>query len=649
MIEFSVGVNLAWQIAANEAARANCEYIEKEHLMIGLCSLEKLLSSNTTLQSLDVGTLNKLHQETAIITQLFRENGIEPRLVRRHLRERIGISTYKRTERVIHRSVICRAVFHRASLFASVASNVEVRCIHLLAAILEEPGEDIASALTGLGLTIEKLVDAVNRVTIGETALPPEGHPNSSNSGPIKKTDLDLLCRYGRDLTALAREGKLAPVIGRREEMLQVVRTLGRRRKNNPVLIGEAGVGKSAIVEGLAQRIAAGKSLPGKRIVELNLAGLIAGTKYRGEFEERLTDLIHELRAHTEVIVFLDEIHTLVGAGQTTGSLDAGNILKPALARGEIACIGATTIAEYRKHIEKDTALERRFQPVRVNEPSPEETLAILQGLLQKFGEHYGITIEPEALQAAINLSIRYITDRQLPDKAVDVLDDACALVKTPTLTVRAGEDHGQLCPPALVTKETVAEVISNWRGIPVAKLTETQASRLMHLEEVLRQRVIGQERAIQLVSARIRRARVGLADECRPLGVFLFLGPTGVGKTELAKAVAEALFDSENELIRLDMSEYQEKHAVSKLIGAPPGYVGYEEEGQLTRELRSKPYCVVLLDEAEKAHPEIWDLFLQVFENGRLTDSKGCTIVARHAIFIMTSNLVLSHSEIDG
>jgi ATP-dependent Clp protease ATP-binding subunit ClpC len=432
------------------------------------------------------------------------------------------------------------------------------------------------------------------------------------------------------------------PIEGRRDEMLQMVRTLSRKTKNNPVLIGEAGVGKTAIVEGLAQRIAKGKNLIGKRIIELNIASLVGGTKYRGEFEERLNRVIEEAKQHPEVILFLDEIHNLVGTGRAEGSMDAANILKPALARGEISCIGATTIAEYRKYIEKDAALERRFQPVMINEPSPEEAVRILLKLKSKFEGHHKVTITEEAIVCAVELSVRYLPYRQLPDKAVDIIDEACASVQVPQLSMVQGIEPGEVekSGGGAVDEKEVAEVISKLTGIPVSKLTEKDVDKLLNLEKYLKERVKGQDEAVKTVANKIRLARTGMRDKNRPLSVFLFLGPTGIGKTLLAKTIADVLFGSEKEMIRFDMSEYMEKHTVSKLIGAPPGYVGYEEEGQLTSKLRSKPYSVVLLDEVEKAHPDVWNVFLQLFDEGRLTDSKGRTIDGRNAIFIMTSNL---------
>lgn len=466
---------------------------------------------------------------------------------------------------------------------------------------------------------------------------------------PERLPPTPLLNRLGRDLVALAREGKLDPLIGRKDEVRRVMQILTRRTKNNPLILGEAGVGKTAIVAGLAQRIAQGqvpKLLENKKIIEINVASLLAGTKHRGEFEERLEKLLEEVKSAPDVIVFIDEIHTIVGAGDSKGALDIGNIFKPVLARGEFPLIGATTTDEYRKHMADDTALDRRFQPVLVAEPAEEETLEILNGLKEKFEKHHGVTLPRETLRAAVKLSVRYLTERHLPDKALDLIDEAASKVKMQGATqggVRQGEESGS---GALVevTPEAVAEVVSSWTGVPVAKLSEDESRKLIGMEEYLKTRVIGQEEATEKVAKTIKMVRVGLGAPGRPGGVFLFLGPTGVGKTELAKTLAEFLFGSEKMMIRIDMSEYMEKHTVSRLIGAPPGYIGHEEEGQLTKAVRDHPYSVILFDEVEKAHPEVFDLFLQVFEDGRLTDSKGRTVNFTNAVIIMTSNIGSQH-----
>ncbi|MGB9662867.1 MAG: ATP-dependent Clp protease ATP-binding subunit, partial [Moorellaceae bacterium] len=480
------------------------------------------------------------------------------------------------------------------------------------------------------------------------------------------------------------------PVIGREKEIERVIQILSRRTKNNPVLIGDPGVGKTAIVEGLAQRIEQGQVpeiLRGKRVVALDMAGMVAGTKYRGEFEERFRRVLEEIKAAGNIVLFIDELHTLIGAGAAEGAIDAANILKPALARGELQTIGATTIDEYRKHIEKDAALERRFQPVMVNEPTVEETIAILKGLRDRYEAHHGVKITDEALEVAAKLSDRYITDRYLPDKAIDLIDEAASRVRLTLYTApkdvkelearleevqkeKEAAVHAQEFEKAaqlrdeerklkeelearkavwekekgleksVVTAEDIAYIVSSWTGIPVAQLAQEETERLLRLEEILHQRVIGQDEAVRAVARAIRRARAGLKDPKRPIGSFIFLGPTGVGKTELARALAEALFGDEEAMIRLDMSEYMEKHTVSRLVGAPPGYVGYEEAGQLTEAVRRKPYSVVLFDEVEKAHPDVFNILLQVLEDGRLTDAKGRTVDFRNTVIIMTSNV---------
>ncbi len=506
----------------------------------------------------------------------------------------------------------------------------------------------------------------------------------------VKQVPTPNIDRYSRDLTALAREKKLDPVVGREREIDRVIQILSRRRKNNPVLIGEPGVGKTSIVEGLAQRIAEGKvpeTLQNKRIVALDLAALVAGTKYRGQFEERLKNILKELEKAPYIILFIDELHTLVGAGAAEGSMDASNMLKPALARGEIQLIGATTLDEYRKYIEKDGALERRFQPVLVEPPSPEDTIEILKGLKHKFEEFHGVEYTDDAIEKAVEYSVKYITDRQLPDKAVDLIDEAGAWVRIKEMelppeikeleeeiekleeekdkaakeqdyekaasirdkelslraryeTLKAEWKNQKKENKPKVTADDIALVVSKWTGIPVTRLTETQAEKLLHIEEELHKRVVDQDEAIKAIAKAIRRNSVGLKGRHRPIGVFLFLGPTGVGKTETAKALAEYLFGTEEALIRFDMSEYMEKHAVSRLIGAPPGYVGYEEGGQLTEAVRRRPYSVILFDEIEKAHPDVFNIFLQIFDDGRLTDSLGRVVDFSNTIIIMTSNL---------
>jgi ATP-dependent Clp protease ATP-binding subunit ClpC len=548
---------------------------------------------------------------------------------------------------------------------------------HLLLGLIDEKEGVAAKILKEKGVSRDKLISNLEK--------------KERKVKERKYTKTPTLDQFSRDLTQLAKEGKLDPVIGREKEIARTLRILSRRTKNNPVLIGEPGVGKTAIVEGIAQRIVQGKvpdALKNKRVVSLDLPGIIAGTKYRGEFEERLKKIIDEIReAQGEIIVFIDELHTVVGAGGAEGAVDASNILKPALARGELQCIGATTINEYRKYIEKDPALERRFQPVLVSEPTVEETIEILKGLRDKYEAHHGVKITDDAIVQAAVLSDKYITDRFLPDKAIDLIDEAASKVKfdekkEPTELKKLEEElkkvirekeakikaedyekaaklkkieedlkkkieeekkkwdkeSGSKVP--VVTGEDVAQIVSEWTGIPVTKLVEEEISKLKRMEDHLHKRIVGQEEAIKAVSEAIRRARAGLKDPNKPIGSFLFLGPTGVGKTELAKTLAEFLFGDENAMIRFDMSEYMEKHAVSKLIGAPPGYVGYEEGGQLTEAVRRRPYSVILLDEIEKAHPDVFNILLQILDDGRLTDSKGRTVDFKNTIIIMTSNI---------
>ncbi|NUR70535.1 MAG: ATP-dependent Clp protease ATP-binding subunit [Hamadaea sp.] len=543
---------------------------------------------------------------------------------------------------------------------------------HILLALTFNKEAEAGRLLAARGVTVEKLQQA---------AVERTASAQQQTSSPTPTVD-----KYGRDLTAAAQAGEIDPVVGRANEIEQCVEILSRRTKNNPVLIGEAGVGKTAIVEGLAQRIADGdvpRTLRGKRVVQLDLTGLVAGTRYRGDFEERLKNLIDEVRAHSdELIIFIDEVHTVVGAGQGEGSADAANMLKPALARGELHVVGATTLDEYRKYIEKDPALERRFQPILVPEPTVEDTIEILRGLRDRYEAHHGVRFTDDALIAAAELSDRYLADRFLPDKAIDLIDQAGARVQLrshggtadvrdlETRLEQLGRDKDQAVAGEQferaselrdeiaaireeiaqastdrtrvpeVRPEDIAEIVARATGIPARQLTEEEKHRLSHLEERLHERLIGQDEAVRAVAQAIRRSRTGLGDPNRPIGSFLFLGPTGVGKTELARALAEAMFGSQDRMIRLDMSEYQERHTVSRLVGAPPGYVGYDEAGQLTEAVRRRPYSVVLLDEIEKAHPDVFNLLLQVLDDGRLTDSQGRTVSFKNTVLIMTSNL---------
>jgi ATP-dependent Clp protease ATP-binding subunit ClpC len=546
---------------------------------------------------------------------------------------------------------------------------------HVLLALAADEESDAGRLLRRFGLSHTKLRGAVVR-----------GVDSSTGAAREQESSTPTLDEYSRDLTQMAKEGKLDPVIGRAEEVETTIEILSRRTKNNPVLIGDPGVGKTAIVEGIAQRIVndeVPETLTGRKVLALDLSGMVAGTKYRGEFEERLKKVVDEIREHPEEqIVFIDELHTVVGAGAAEGSIDASNMLKPALARGELRCIGATTVDEYRKNIEKDAALERRFQPVLVSEPTVEDAIQILFGLRDRYEAHHRVKISDEAIIGAAELSDRYIADRFLPDKAIDLMDQAAARVrlrsKTKPQDTKALEDEirylnrekdqaisaedfgraqelknriGELRdelktardgrrPAAEVTAEDIAEVVSRATGIPVSQLTEEERERLLRLEEQLHERVVGQEEAVEVVAESIRRARAGLSDPNRPIGSFLFLGPTGVGKTELARTLAEALFGDEAAMVRIDMSEFQERHTVSRLVGAPPGYVGYEEAGQLTESVRRRPYSVLLLDEIEKAHADVFNILLQILDDGRLTDSQGRTVDFKNTVIIMTSNL---------
>lgn len=550
---------------------------------------------------------------------------------------------------------------------------------HLFLAILTERSTPAARLLNGAGITKERAMDAINQLRGGQRVTDPQA-----------ETRYKTLEKYSRDLTQMAREAKLDPVIGRDAEILRVIQILSRRTKNNPVLIGEAGVGKTAIVEGLAQKIATNdvpEILGGKKVISLDLSAMIAGSRFRGEFEERLKATIEEIqKAEGEIILFIDELHTVVGAGAAQGAMDASNMLKPALARGELQTVGATTLDEYRKHIEKDSALERRFAPVYVEEPGEEDTVLMLQGLRDRYEAHHKVSFSNEALEAAVKLSMRYVTDRRLPDKAIDLMDEAAAKLRValyslpPELRAKKSEldrlsaeeeqagverDYeraaqkkaerlrleeeykqekekweGEHELDEVVDVDDIADVVAQWTGIPVNQMMETEAEKLLQMEDRLHERLIGQNEAIAAVADAIRRARSGLKDPKRPIGSFVFIGPSGVGKTELAKSLAEFMFDDEDALVRIDMSEYREQHTASRLFGAPPGYVGYEEGGQLTEAVRRRPYRVILFDEIEKAHPEVWNSLLQILDDGRLTDGQGRVVDFRNTVLIMTSNL---------
>ena len=637
-------------------------YIGTEHILVGL-----------------------LKEDTGVAAKVLADNGVETGQVMDMIRDLIafenGVAVKDREGYSPRAARILEEAHHQAARFGQKQTGTE----HLLLALIKE-GENVAVRLLNtLGANVQKIyVDTL--IAIGQ-----DGNLYKEDLGKKgdRKAKQSTLEQYSRDLTALAREGKLDPVVGRNEEIRRVIQILSRRTKNNPCLVGEPGVGKTAVVEGLAARIVAGDvpfTVQNKRVLTLDLSGMVAGSKYRGEFEERIKKVLKEVTEDGNIILFLDELHTIIGAGGAEGAIDASNIMKPSLARGEIQLIGATTIAEYRKYIEKDAALERRFQPVTVEEPTEEEAVRILEGIKGKYEAHHHVTITPEAVEAAVRLSSRYINDRNLPDKAIDLIDEAAASARLHAMdapdkakeisdkireldwemekAIRV-EAFAQMAEikkkqDALVKKQErllkkrekreeentlsigeneIAEVVAQWTKIPVQKLAEKESERLLKLEKTLHKRVIGQEEAVTAVAKAIRRGRVGLKDPNRPIGSFLFLGPTGVGKTELSKALAEAMFGSEDAMIRVDMSEDMEGHSVSKMIGSPPGYVGFEEGGQLSEKVRRNPYSVVLFDEIEKAHPDVFNVLLQVLDDGHITDSKGRKVSFKNTVLIMTSN----------
>lgn len=653
---YTDGVKNAWKFAAEEAVKFGSEYVGTEHLLLGIAH-EKDTAGGRILNSLGVT------META-----------EPLL-----QQGYGGSFFGRQE--VYIAPRTKRVMEMAVEEANELGNHYVGTEHVLLALIREGGGMAVRILQHLGVTQENLQKAF------ESVLSEEKGKDGKAAG------LGDLADFAVDLNERAKQGKIDPVIGRKEEISRVIQILSRRSKNNPVLIGEPGVGKTAIAEGLAQRIVDNdvpEILKNCHVISLNMSSVVAGTQYRGQFEERLKKVIDEVKKHQDWILFVDEIHTLVGAGATEGSMDAANIMKPALARGELRCIGATTLKEYKKYIEKDAALERRFQPVKVGEPTVEETIEILNGLRDRYEAFHKAKITDEAIRLAAELSDRYITDRFLPDKAIDVVDEAAAKVRMEASSTPEGlrkkeeelanvlkekeaavssqdfekaaiyRDQAKKLTEEVdglkknwkgadqehltVTAEDVAEVVSKWTGVPVQNLKKSDSERLLHLEEELHKRVIGQEEAVHAVAKAIRRARAGMKDPRRPIGSFLFLGSTGVGKTELAKALAECLFGSDKSLIRFDMSEYMEKHEVSRLVGAPPGYVGYEEGGQLTDQVRRNPYSVILFDEVEKAHADFFNILLQVLDDGRLTDGQGRTVDFTNCVIIMTSNLGSMH-----
>lgn len=582
----------------------------------------------------------------------------------------------------------CKNIIENAMLQARDMGHSYVGTEHLLISVIKEGSSAATAVMTRLGVSPQEILQELLKVF--GSAPDRDSEKSDSVKKPVGRADTQTLNRYGRDLTSFAAAGRIDPVIGRQKEIERVVQILSRRTKNNPCLIGEPGVGKTAIAEGLALKIATSEvpePLKGKRIVSLDLTGMVAGTKYRGDFEERVKSAIEEVSRAGDVILFIDELHTLIGAGSAEGAVDAANILKPALARGELQVIGATTLEEYRKHIEKDAALERRFQPVTVGEPSEDEAVAILKGIRDKYEAHHKVKITDGAIEAAVKMSVRYIGDRYLPDKAIDLIDEAASRVRLGAFTVppelrdmeeklrtlaeekdsavnsqefeRAAQirDEQRNLSDKLerakhswrekssekigeVTEDNIAEIVCAWTGIPVSQLTSAESERLLRLEDELHRRIVGQDEAVSAVARAIRRGRVGLKDPKRPTGSFIFLGPTGVGKTEICKALASSLFGDENAMIRLDMSEYMEKHTVSRLVGSPPGYIGYDEGGQLTEKVRRKPYSVVLFDEIEKAHEDVWNIMLQILDDGRITDSQGRTVDFKNTVIVMTSNI---------
>ena len=659
MQRFTDDAQRVLSFAQEAALELGHDYVGTEHVLIGLTKVKN-------------GVAAKALEELNIVTEDIFEA----------VEEQVGRGNKKATS--IYMTPRVKNVLELAVQVANRMNHNYVGTEHILLGLLSDGGGVAVGILRAMNIRTDDIVEAIRHILGSSTNGNHSGQEGANNNG-----DLGELTDFATDLNESAKQGKIDPVIGRDTEIQRVIQILSRRTKNNPVLIGEPGVGKTAIAEGLAQRIVNGnvpEILRNKRIISLSISSMLAGAKYRGEFEERLKKAIDEVQQHDDMIIFIDEIHTLVGAGATEGAMDAANILKPALARGEFQVIGATTLDEYKKHIEKDAALERRFQPVQVGEPNEEDALEILRGLRDRYEAFHKAIITDEALKAAVTLSSRYITDRFLPDKAIDVVDEAASKVRMKVFSaapdVKALEDRlntvkkekeaavtsqdfekaaklrdeeqalvkeiddkktvakEESDKKLIVTEEDIAAVVAQWTGIPVTKIAEEESETLLHLEDELHKRVIGQDDAVTAVAKAVRRARAGLKDPKRPIGSFLFLGPTGVGKTELARALASSLFGDESAMIRLDMSEYMEKHTVSRLVGAPPGYVGYEEGGQLTDAVRRKPYSVILLDEVEKAHADFFNILLQVLDDGRLTDSQGRTVDFRNTVIIMTSNL---------
>jgi ATP-dependent Clp protease ATP-binding subunit ClpC len=656
-LKISAGASKAWDIAAEEAARSKGRFIEKEHLLIGILSLDKAIEDAgpdpaKTIKA-EMGAVQNVLEGACDRTDA-------AMTIRRAIRNSFGPAAREPDRRMVHRSEDCKSIFRRAGALSY--SKGEITCLHLLAAILERPGPTIETALEAAGMTAPDLLEPAEAwIAIVEdrgqnSSMDKREIYNAVNVWLERGKGLKrggFLEKFGRDLTREAMNGRLGPFYGRKKELLQLIQVLGRRSKNNPVLVGEAGVGKTAIVEALALRIARGKDahvLGGRRIVELNMASLLANTRYRGDLEARLIGVLDEAIADKSIILFIDEIHTIVGAGRSEGAaLDASNIFKPYLARG-LRCIGTSTIAEYHRYIEADPALERRFETILVEEPCRGEALDMLEALRTKLEDYHGVRILDEAIESAVDLSMRFDAEHMLPDKAVDLLDTACSGARIPALSMSSVEEHGKV-----VDSRVVAETIAASSGLPLefvmGHLEGMPGSRLLELEAFMKSKLVGQDEAVERICNRLMVSYAGIEKRSGPLAVFLFMGPTGIGKTEATRVIADFLFSAE--MIRLDMSEYAEENSVARLIGSPPGYVGYEDEGILVRMLRARPYAVALFDEVEKAHPRVFDIFLQLFDEGRITDSRGRTADARNVIFIMTSNLEpqagVSYDEMEG